>query len=63
MRTAASVLGVEAHHQIAALDALTLLDRQLPDYAHDAGRERDALFGVGVSGNAGWRAHAARGAV
>ena len=52
------VLGVQAHHQVAALDALALLHRQALDDAHDAGGERDALLRLGVAGDAdGARMH------
>ena len=46
------VLGVQTHHQVAALDALALLHRQALDDAHDAGGERDALLRLGLAGNA-----------
>ena len=46
------VLRVQHQHQIAGLDVLALLDRQVVDDAHDARGQHRALVGLGLPGNA-----------
>ena len=45
-------LGGQHQHQVAGLDVIALLDRQLVDDAGDARRQNGALVGLGQPGNA-----------